>query len=215
MAATFLMLCGSLNAAPPLGPPSPLCDQSDCTEPWVPVGPGFTEFEFGADCKLKVIFKVRFCTPIQIWVESITVISGSNCNNLSAKTLRELAVLTILEGFNGPNSVPPCTAPDQPYEVFTAACIYEASCTYTFADDPTDVDCDPPSIQPNNATTRREITETSHIPCGETCCRTIYTVCREPDSDIVQVTKGATTQYGECSAKPQGAQNECYNYCGG
>jgi hypothetical protein len=219
MMVIMLFTLTNLNAQSP--PDCEIDNPLDSCGAWAPRGPGFKDITLSDECTLRVFFETRECkSGPQIRINNVQRI-GVNCFSLSASTINELAVLSVLEGFGGPNNdAPDCNdSTVTTYDVFTSACIYESTCTYYFGQIDS-VNCDPSFEEPDPATLAGmdSITVTKHLPCGEVCCRTPYQVCASGTDDfgnqIIRVTKGPSEAFGECTEPPAGIQGECIKLCG-
>ncbi len=146
---------------------------------WTTIGDGERDVEVSPGCILRVQWQFRECPPN--FVREFRILGwsliGENCGNYSASTLKELALFGILDGFGDP-SIPNCGEGDPitTVNIYTASCVYEQVCTYTYPGAPT-VSCNPSGTTPpvpltSVRTTRR------HIPCGTVCCKTTFEVCK-------------------------------------
>lgn len=196
-----------------------LCSPPDTgCSPWVAL-PTFRVNPFNG-CVVDVATEQRICAGVpQFRIVSVTVIPDftgrSNCGLVDIRALYRMITLRLLQTQLAVD-VPNC--PDQTgiiVEVVHATCIYESTCTLTYASGPSSVVCDPPS-QAGQYSGQNTITITKHIPCGTSCCKKQYRLCRsysaELATDYISIEQ-LPTLTDACSAIPPGAANSCIVIC--
>lgn len=199
-----------------------------CTATWTTSTARFT---LAKGCIIEVTYEFRNCPPVaQFRILSYSVIrdgfNNSTCDFLGAQTVLQLIEFNLIQNAFVNPSVPNCPPPGAPptqgaliAQFFVASCVYESTCTFTFANDP-DVVCDPPSAEQPGDKSIRSWTRTTHLPCGTTCCKRTYEVCNSinpEDGQIYRNIKRLPNSNSGCdpSAKPPGADplKSCIPLC--